>query len=86
MDIIAAAETYERGFYTGVMGIFDGRNVDSAVMIRFVDRQPDGTLAFKAGGGITCQSDLASEYAEVCQKAVLPLDKNFPLTRKNFHK
>lgn len=86
MDIIAAAETYERGFYTGVMGIFDGRNVDSAVMIRFVDRQPDGTLAFKAGGGITCQSDLVSEYAEVCQKAVLPLDKNFSFSRKNFHK
>ena len=55
-------------------------------MIRFVDRQPDGTLAFKAGGGITCQSDLVSEYAEVCQKAVLPLDKNFPFRRKNFHK
>lgn len=73
MDIIAAAETYERDFYTGVMGIFDGKNLDSAVMIRFVDQQPDGTLAFKAGGGITCQSHLESEYAEMCQKGVLPL-------------
>ncbi len=25
LEIIAEAETYERGFYTGVMGYFDGK-------------------------------------------------------------
>ena len=34
-EIIQQAETYERGFYTGIMGYFDGENLDSAVMILF---------------------------------------------------
>ena len=50
MEIIAEAENYERGFYTGVMGYFDGRNLDSAVMIRFIE-QENGHLYFKAGWG-----------------------------------
>ena len=56
MEIIAEAETYERGFYTGVMGYFDGNSLDSAVMIRFLEQQADGSLIFKSGGGITSQS------------------------------
>lgn len=51
MEIIAEAETYERGFYTGVMGYFDGNSLDSAVMIRFLEQQADGSLIFKSGGG-----------------------------------
>ena len=46
MEIIAEAETYERGFYTGVMGYFDGNSLDSAVMIRFLEQQADGSLIF----------------------------------------
>ena len=38
LEIIAEAETYERGFYTGVMGYFDGQDLDSAVMIRFMEQ------------------------------------------------
>ena len=38
MQIIKEAETYDRGFYTGIMGYFDGKDLDSAVMIRFVER------------------------------------------------
>lgn len=72
-QIIAQAETHPRGYYTGVMGIFDGENLDSAVMIRFVEQAPDGTLAFKAGGGITARSVLEKEYDEILQKVYLPL-------------
>lgn len=71
--IIAEAETYLRGFYTGVMGIFDGENVDSAVMIRFLEQQPDGSLCFKSGGGITFMSDAKNEYNEMIQKIYVPL-------------
>lgn len=71
--IIAESETHSRGYYTGVMGVFDGRNLDSAVMIRFVEQAPDGSLAFKAGGGITCRSILEKEYEEILHKAYLPL-------------
>ena len=72
MEIIAEAENYERGFYTGVMGYFDGRNLDSAVMIRFIE-QENGHLYFKAGGGITGKSDLESEYNEMKQKIYVPI-------------
>lgn len=72
MQIIAEAERYERGFYTGVMGYFDGQRLDSAVMIRFVEQQ-DGRLFFKSGGGITSQSDMESEYNEMKQKVYAPI-------------
>lgn len=72
MEVIAEAETYERGFYTGVMGHFDGQSLDSAVMIRFIEQQ-NGRLFFKSGGGITSQSDPQSEYNEMKQKVYVPI-------------
>lgn len=72
IKIIEQAEDYERGYYTGVMGYFDGRNLDSAVMIRFIE-QEDNQLYFKAGGGITCKSDLENEYKEMIQKIYVPI-------------
>lgn len=72
MEIIAEAETYQRGFYTGVMGYFDGNRLDSAVMIRFLEQAGD-QLLFKSGGGITSQSDLQSEYNEMKQKVYVPI-------------
>jgi para-aminobenzoate synthetase component 1 len=71
MQIIANAEQYDRGFYTGVMGEFDGQNVDSGVMIRFIE-QKSGQLIFKSGGGITVFSELEKEYNELIQKVYLP--------------
>lgn len=73
MEIIAEAEGYERGFYTGVMGCFDGERLDSAVMIRFVECNPAGGYLFKSGGGITAQSDLQLEYEEMKQKIYVPI-------------
>lgn len=73
MEIIAEAEGYERGFYTGIAGCFDGDNLDSGVLIRFVEEDADGRMFFKAGGGITFQSDAKSEYEEVIQKIYVPI-------------
>lgn len=72
VEIIREAETYDRGYYTGVTGFFDGKNLDSAVIIRFVEQQPDGTMVFKSGGGITFKSDKRSEYEEMIQKVYVP--------------
>lgn len=72
MRIIEEAENYHRGFYTGVMGYFDGTTLDSAVMIRFVE-QENGEMYFKSGGGITCQSDVENEYNEMKQKVYVPI-------------
>lgn len=71
LQIIEAAENYERGYYTGVMGYFDGENFESAVMIRFIENQ-DGNLFFKSGGGITARSHAHNEYQELIDKVYLP--------------
>ncbi|MCK3658050.1 aminodeoxychorismate synthase component I [Pasteurellaceae bacterium Pebbles2] len=73
VEIIQAAEQQERGYYTGVFGIFDGENLDSAVAIRFIEQQ-HGKHYFRSGGGITRQSNLDEEYAELCQKVYLPIN------------
>ena len=86
MQIIQEAEGYDRGFYTGIMGIYDQGELNSAVMIRFIEEEevfPSKTenrmnyeairkLYFKAGGGITSKSDCRKEYEEVIQKIYLP--------------
>ena len=58
MQIIHEAEGYDRGFYTGIMGIYDQGELNSAVMIRFieeetspVDFEADGEKNFKANEG-----------------------------------
>lgn len=73
VEIIAEAERYERGFYTGVMGYFDGKRLDSAVMIRFIEQESPGSYLFKSGGGITSRSDLNAEYEEMKQKVYVPV-------------
>lgn len=72
VEIILEAESYQRNFYTGVFGVFDGKNVDSAVMIRFIE-QENNQLIFKSGGGITAKSDCESEYNEMIQKVYVPI-------------
>ena len=72
LNIIKNIEDYERGFYTGVFGLFDGQNLYSAVMIRFIERENE-TLFYKSGGGITLDSDAMSEYEELVDKIYLPL-------------
>ncbi len=75
---IRKAEVTERGFYTGVFGYFDGRELDSGVLIRYIEQGSDGQLFFRSGGGITAMSDVRSEYEEVKQKIYLPImEPNF---------
>lgn len=71
VEIILGSEGYDRGFYTGIFGIFDGMNLDSAVMIRFIEKNDDG-LWFKSGGGITVNSRCEDEYQELIDKVYLP--------------
>lgn len=75
MQIIHEAEGYDRGFYTGIMGIYDQGELNSAVMIRFIEEEDEDEdrKYFKAGGGITSKSDCRKEYEEVIQKIYLPI-------------
>ncbi len=72
LEIIESAENYERGFYTGIFGCFDGENLDSAVMIRFIENIGNQFI-FKSGGGITAFSEAYSEYSELIDKVYLPI-------------
>ena len=72
LEIILSAEDYDRGFYTGICGYFDGKNLDSCVMIRFIEEE-DGNLYFKSGGGITHLSKLEDEYQEMKNKIYVPI-------------
>ncbi|MCX2742916.1 aminodeoxychorismate synthase component I [Mangrovivirga sp. M17] len=73
IEIIKKAEATPRGYYTGVAGIYDGKNFDSCVLIRFIEKDIDGKLYFRSGGGITHLSDAQTEYDEVLNKIYVPV-------------
>ena len=70
--IIKESENFERGWYTGIFGVFDGKSLDSAVMIRFIEKDSD-KLYFRSGGGITYLSDPVKEYEELISKIYVPI-------------
>ena len=72
LEVIREAEQYDRGYFTGIFGIFDGENIDSGVMIRFIEKTNNG-LIYKSGGGITSQSICTEEYEELKNKIYLPV-------------
>jgi para-aminobenzoate synthetase component I len=72
VEIIKAVENYDRGYYTGVFGYFDGKRLESGVMIRFIENA-GGKLYYKSGGGITAMSNAESEYHEMIAKVYVPL-------------
>ncbi|WP_419212490.1 aminodeoxychorismate synthase component I [Maribacter sp. X9] len=72
LDIISEVELSPRGFYTGIFGVFDGMDIDSAVSIRFIEKQKN-TLVYKSGGGITHLSTLEEEYQELLEKIYVPV-------------
>ncbi len=79
LDIIQEAEGYDRGFYTGIFGLFDGANVDCGVLIRFIEQIENG-LIYKSGGGITAFSKAEKEYQEMIDKVYLPMKVSYQLS------
>jgi len=72
IEIIKETEVYERGYFTGIFGYFNGSTLDSAVMIRFIENI-NGQLYFKSGGGITSFSECEKEYQEMIDKVYVPI-------------
>jgi para-aminobenzoate synthetase component I len=73
VEIINESENYNRGFYTGIFGYFDGVKLDSGVMIRFIEKKED-KLFYKSGGGITVYSEPKKEYQEMIDKIYVPVN------------
>lgn len=74
LEIIRNAEKQPRGYYTGIFGVFDGINLDSAVMIRFIEKR-NQRLIYRSGGGITTRSVILKEYHELLNKVYLPFTR-----------
>jgi para-aminobenzoate synthetase component 1 len=75
LEIIRKTEKADRGYYTGICGIFDGENLDSAVMIRMIEMH-SGIMRFRSGGGITFMSNAREEYEELIEKVYVPIVYN----------
>jgi para-aminobenzoate synthetase component 1 len=73
LQIISQAEQEKRGYYTGVVGYFDGQRLDCGVMIRFIEKK-NNILYYRSGGGITTQSDVEMEYQEMIDKVYVPVN------------
>ncbi len=71
VKIIKDIEGYERKFFSGVFGVYDGKSFDSGVMIRFIEKREE-KFFYKSGGGITLDSSVESEYQEMLDKIYLP--------------
>jgi len=71
VEIIEMIEEYERGYFSGVFGLYDGERFDSGVMIRFIEKTEEGFI-YKSGGGITLDSRVEDEYNELLDKIYLP--------------
>ncbi len=69
MQIIAAHEPTQRGFYAGALGYFgyDG-NSDTCIMLRTALLK-DGLIHIQAGAGVVAGSVPASEYQETVSKS-----------------
>lgn len=72
VEIIREVENYNRGYYTGVAGYFNGIDLDSCVLIRFIEKTESGYV-YKSGGGITLFSDVEKEFQEMLDKIYVPV-------------
>lgn len=71
LDLIRSAEGRKRGFYTGVAALWDGFELDSCVLIRFLEKTTNN-YRYWSGGGITAYSNWEEEYIELKEKVYLP--------------
>jgi len=72
LRIIKESEKIDRGWYTGIFGVYDGKSLDSGVMIRFIEKNGKN-LFFRSGGGITSMSNSEKEYDELISKIYVPV-------------
>ncbi len=71
IEIINSIEPDKRWLYCGIFGVFDGKNMQSAVMIRAISKE-GSTLYYHSGGGITIDSNPKLEYQELIDKIYIP--------------
>lgn len=69
VEVIEQVEATPRGVYAGAWGRISPAGADLAVVIRSLTTDGSGRWEWGTGGGITVDSDVESEWAELCWKA-----------------
>lgn len=71
VQIIRKAETYQRGFYTGIFGYFDGRTFISAVTIRYyeLNREKIGEILMTLDAGPGCADESGLDRPNMVYKS-----------------
>ena len=72
VEILSKVENFSRGFYTGITGVYSKGTLDSAVLIRFIEKR-NAAYYYKSGGGITFNSTAENEYRELIDKIYVPI-------------
>ena len=72
VQILEETEKYDRGYFTGVFGVYNGVTLDSSVIIRYIEKDNHNNYIYKSGGGITSDSCVKKEYQEMCDKVYIP--------------
>lgn len=68
MELIHDLEAWPRGFYSGILGYWDGcSEAETSVLIRCMDRQGE-KATIQVGGGIVADSKPEEEYGETLIK------------------
>lgn len=73
LQIINEVEEYNRSYYTGVCGVFDGQTLDSCVLIRMIEKVGSAYF-YKSGGGVTKKSKAQDEFEEIKNKIYVSMD------------
>ena len=71
LEIIDSIENYDRNYFTGIWGVYDGISLESSVLIRYIEKENE-KIYYKSGGGITIDSSCIDEYNEMLEKIYLP--------------
>ena len=72
VELIHEIEPEPRNYFTGVFGVYDSGQLDSAVMIRMIEQRADG-FRYRSGGGLTYRSQAEMEYREMIDKVYIPV-------------
>jgi para-aminobenzoate synthetase component 1 len=71
IELIQEIESYDRGFFSGIWGVYNGNTLDTSILIRYIENDAS-SLVYKSGGGITLDSDCKAEYQEMKDKVYIP--------------
>lgn len=72
VELIKEIEPVPRNYFTGVFGVYNNGEMDSAVMIRMIEKR-DGQFYYRSGGGLTYRSIAQQEYQEMIDKVYIPV-------------